>query len=246
MRKNLGQKRHEINEEQIREITNIYGEFRESKYSRIFDNEDFGYHKITVEHPLKLRFQVLPERIKAIRETSAFRMLTESGKKGSIGQVEREAGERLQEAIIQALNGMDSSKVYRNRATFEAELMAACDKQGGKLPTLVKKAVMAALSERDEVADICTDAKGKPEPDPELRDYENVPLAEDIHEYFKREVLPHAPHAWIDLSKTKTGYEINFNRYFYEYVQPRPLEEIELDIRAVEQDIIRMINEVTG
>jgi type I restriction enzyme M protein len=102
------------------------------------------------------------------------------------------------------------------------------------------------LSERDETADICADAKGNPEPDPELRDYENVPLKEDIHEYFKREVLPHVPDAWIDESKTKIGYEIPLTRHFYKYVPPRPLDEIEADIKEIEQDIIRMINEVAG
>jgi len=103
-----------------------------------------------------------------------------------------------------------------------------------------------ALSERDETADICTDSKGNPEPDPELRDYENVPLKEDIHEYMDREVLPHVPDAWVDESKTKIGYEINFNRYFYTYTPPRPLEEIETDLRLIEKEIADMLSEVAG
>ena len=88
--------------------------------------------------------------------------------------------------------------------------------------------------------------KDKPEPDPELRDYESVPLKEDIHEYFKREVLPHVPDAWVDESKTKIGYEIPLTRHFYKYMPPRPLKEIEADIKTIEQDIIRMINGVAG
>ena len=246
MRRSLGQKRHEINEEQIREITNIYGEFRENERSKIFDNEDFGYRKITIERPLKLSFQVLPERIETLREASAYQNLATSRKKGEAGQLEVEAGEKLQESIIRALNSMDTMKVYKNRDTFETDLLTACNKQRIKLTAPVKKAIINALSERDETADICTDTKGKPVPDPELRDYENVPFKEDFHEYFKREVLPHAPDAWIDESKTKVGYEIPFTRHFYKYIPPRPLDEIEADIKEIERDIIQMINEVAG
>jgi len=246
MRKSLGNKRNEISEKQIEEITRIYGEFTENEHCKIFDNEDFGYRKITVERPLKLSFQVSPERIETMREASAFQNLAKSRKKGEAGQVEIEAGEKLQGAIIQALNSMDSTKVYKNRDAFEADLAAACNKQGIKLAAPVKKVVINALSERDETADICADAKGNPEPDPELRDYENIPLKEDIHEYFKREVFPHVPDAWIDESKTKIGYEIPLTRHFYKYVPPRPLDEIEADIKTIEQDIIRMINGVAG
>jgi len=90
---------------------------------------------------------------------------------------------------------------------------------------------------------VCRDKDGNPEPDPELRDTENVPLKEDIHEYFAREVLPHVPDAWIDEGKTKVGYEIPFNRHFYTYA-PRPLAEIEADIKAIEQEILAMLREV--
>ena len=92
----------------------------------------------------------------------------------------------------------------------------------------------------------CRDKDGNPEPDSELRDYENIPLKEDIHAYFAREVLPHVPDAWIDESKTKVGYEIPFNRHFYQYMPPRPLEEIEADIKTIEQDILQMLREVTA
>jgi len=102
-----------------------------------------------------------------------------------------------------------------------------------------------ALSERDDTAEVCTDAKGNPEPDPDLRDYENVPLKEDVDEYMRREVLPHVPDAWVDESKTKIGYEVNFNRHFYKYTPPRPLEEIEADLKKIEKEIADMLAEVT-
>ena len=244
MRRSLGQKRHEINEEHIREITNIYGEFRESERSKIFDNEDFGYRKITIERPLKLSFQALPERIEALKQTLTFQNLGQSKKKGIAGQVDKEEGKKLQGLIMKALQDMDSAKVYTSRNTFESELLSACNERGIKLDATIKKAIINALSTRDENADACTDARGKAEPDPELRDYENVPLKEDIHEYFKREVLPHVTDAWIDASKTKIGYEIPVTRHFYKCVPPRPLDKIEADIKEIEKDIVRMINEV--
>jgi type I restriction enzyme M protein len=101
-----------------------------------------------------------------------------------------------------------------------------------------------ALSERDETADLCTDKNGNPEPDSELRDYENVPLKEDIADYMAREVMPHVPDAWVDESKTKIGYEINFNRYFYKYTPPRSLEEIEGELKGIEKDIAEMLEEM--
>jgi type I restriction enzyme M protein len=123
-----------------------------------------------------------------------------------------------------------------------------------KSPAPARKAILAALSERDETAAICRDNKGNPELDPELRDTESVPLAERVETFFEREVKPHVPDAWIDTDRRDpkdgqvglVGYEINFNRYFYRYTPPRPLEEIEADIRGIEQDILRMLAEVTG
>jgi len=102
------------------------------------------------------------------------------------------------------------------------------------------------LGERDDTAELCRDRDGNPEPDPELRDTESVPLKESITGYFRREVLPHVPDAWIDESKTKIGYEIPLSRHFYRYEPPRPLEVIEADIKALEDDIKRMLGEVTS
>ena len=103
---------------------------------------------------------------------------------------------------------------------------------------------MSALSERDVTAEICRDSKGNVEPDADLRDNENVPLKEDIQTYFAREVLPHVPDAWIDHSKTKVGYEVNFNRYFYKYVPPRPLEKIDAELESIEAEIANMLKRV--
>ncbi|MDP8240996.1 MAG: class I SAM-dependent DNA methyltransferase [Candidatus Hatepunaea meridiana] len=247
MRKSLGQKRHETCEDQRDDITRLYGEFGEGEYVRIFDNTDFGYHRITVERLLKLNFTVDKERVTRMEQASAFKKLATSKKRKDIKAAQKEITEglTLQKAIISALYGLAPKGVVKNRDDF-AEMMKVCFKETGiKIPTPLFKAILRALSERDETADICTDSKGNPEPDPELRDYENIPLKQDIEEYFRREVLLHVPDAWIDRSKTKVGYEINFNRYFYKYIPPRPLEEIEVDLRLIEQDIADMLAIVT-
>jgi type I restriction enzyme M protein len=135
--------------------------------------------------------------------------------------------------------------VVKDRESFSKQMKAAFKKADLKVPAALFKAILMALAERDETAEICTDRDGNPEPDPELRDYENVPLKEDIDAYMQREVLPHVPDAWVDESKTKIGYEINFNRYFYQYTPPRPLDEIETDLKRIEGEIADMLAEVT-
>ncbi len=248
MRKSLNNKRNEISADQIAEITRIYGDFTENGRSKIFDNEDFGFRKITVERPLKLSFQATPERIEALREVRPFENLAKSKKKkgSKAALAEIQAGQEEQKAIIAALQTLDGAKLYKNREAFIEDLDAAMIGAGVKLAATIKKAILATLSERDETADICLDKKGNPEPDPELRDTENVPLKEDIQKYFEREVLPHVPDAWIDEEKTKVGYDIPLTRHFYQYTPPRPLSEIEADIAGIEKDIVGMLREVVG
>lgn len=247
MRKSLGNKRNEICDDQRDEITRLYGNFRETEHVRIFDNEDFGYRRITVERPLRLNFTVDEARIARLMETTAFASLAASKKRKDTkaAQAEIEEGRKLQERILSALRPIAAKGIVKNREQFSEMMQAAFKKANLKVPAALFKAILTALSERDETADICTDSKGNPEPDPELRDYENVPLKEDVGEYMKREVLPHVPDAWVDESKTKIGYEINFNRYFYKYTPPRPLEEIEADIKKIEKEIADMLAEVT-
>ena len=161
-------------------------------------------------------------------------------------QAEISEGIKLQKAIISALTNLTSHGEVKNREKFATMVKAAFREAEVTVPAPLFKAVLMALSERDKTADICTDAKGHPEPDPELRDYENVPLKEDVEEYLRREVLPHVPDAWVDESKTRVGYEINFNRHFYRYTPSRPLAEIEADLKRIEQDIAEMLAEVTA
>ena len=247
MRKSLGQKRHEICEEQRAEVGRIYGEFCEGEHVRIFDTSEFGYYRITVERPLKLNFAITDERLDRLKEAAQFASLdtTKKRKDTGVAQAEIAAGQKLQVDIITALEGLRQAGVVKNRDKFAGMLKEALKEHGIATPPPLFKATLLALSERDETADVCTDAKGIPEPDSDLRDYENVPFKEDVQDYFAREVLPHVPEAWISESKTKVGYEISFNRYFYKYIPLRPLEEIDAELERTEKEIAEMLAEMT-
>ncbi|MBS1787188.1 MAG: N-6 DNA methylase [Acidobacteria bacterium] len=274
MEKSLGNKRRRVGDpsdkakdpDHIGEITKIFGNFhdgetrsfaeqdaithqtiqRQRVVSKVFDNEDFGYRKITVERPLRLNFRVSAERIARLEDESGFKSLSDSKKKDpAIRQQEIEAGERRQAELRAFLQSLDD-RLYKDREAFLADLKSAAKQRDLRLSAQELKAVLAALSERDETADICRDAKGHAEPDPELRDTETVPLKENVETYFAREVLPHVPDAWIDHSKTKIGYEIPLNRHFYRYEPPRPLEVIEADIKQLESEILDLLREVTA
>ena len=246
MRKSLGNKRNELGAEHVKTLTRLYGDFVEGENSKIFDNEDFGFRRITVERPLRLNFQASPERIERLREETTFQNLAKSKKKGVAAEREIEEGKEAQEAILCVLGSLDPAKIWKSRPQFQRALQAALQKADVTAAAPIQKAVLSALSERDETAEICKDAKGNPEPDADLRDNENVPLKEDIHAYFEREVLPHVPDAWIDEEKTKIGYEIPFTRHFYKYKPLRPLAEIEAEIRTLEAEIQGMLGEVLG
>ena len=279
MRKSLGDKRREIPIDKAREILALVKNRRDGEtrrvekdgvaedvvVSRVFPTSHFGFRKITVERPLKLNFQASPERLARLEEERGFVALAQSRKEGAAGAKEQADGRALQDEIRATL-GTLPTKLAKDRDGFVKLLDTAAKKSGVKLAATIRKAILSALSERDETASICRDADGAPEPDPELRDTESVPLAAgrdkadaegvpaSVREFFAREVLPHVPDAWIDTARRDdkdklvglVGYEINFNRYFYRYTPPRPLEEIEQDIRAIEGDIVRMLAEVTG
>ena len=266
MRRSLGDKRREITPEKAEDIlkllvdysdgdtrlVTINGSQEEAVVSRVFPTSHFGYRKITVERPLRLNFLASPDRIARLEEERGFQSLAQSKKRGYAGQQEEAQGLKLQRALCDLLGDLPETTVTDRRA-FEAVLDDALKRAELKLSAPAKRAVLNALSERDENAAACLDRNDEPEPDPELRDTERVPLAETVDDFFEREVLPHVPDAWIDESKCDpkdgkvgvVGYEINFNRHFYRYTPPRPLENIERDIQAIEADIVRMLGEVT-
>jgi type I restriction enzyme M protein len=254
MRKSLGDKRREISSQQIEQLTQQALAFAKCSTNKIFKTSDFGYRKITIERPLRLNFQASPERLERLQAEPAFAGLAESKKKQAEAKAQEEGeGRKQQEKVIAALKTIPDT-LYKDRPGFEKVLDRALIAAKINPSPAVKKAILSALSERDETAEICRDKQGRPEADPQLRDTENVPLAEDIDAYFEREVKPHLPDAWINRDSRdekdgqvgKVGYEINFNRYFYQYQPPRPLVEIEAEIRVLESEIMAMLREVAG
>lgn len=217
--------------------------------SKVFDNEDFGFHKITVERPLRLNFHASPERLARLEEETAFKNLASSTKKDEAArQLDIAAGEKRQQHIrdLLAAFAQRHPEQIDDRKVFLEKLKPIDRELAVRLSAPELKAVVSALSERDENAEICRNRDGEAEPDAELRDTENVPLKESIQAYFEREVLPHVPDAWVDHSKTKVGYEIPLNRHFYRYEPPRDLAVIAAEIKDLETDIIRLLAEVTA
>ena len=249
LRKPLGDKRKKLSEEDIRKIADIYGKFIESEYSKIFDEDDFAYYRVTVERPLRLNFKTSSDRIEKLYYETSFLNLTKSKKKNEEArQKDIEEGEKLQRDIVKVLQNMDGSILYKDRKEFEKVLNKEFKKEDIKIKAPVKKAILDALSEKDTSAEICRDSKGNPEVDTELRDTEQIPFKENIEDYFKREVLPYAPDAWIDENKTKKGYEIPFTRYFYKYEELGDAEETLSEIKAlskyIEEAITNLFEEV--
>lgn len=220
MQKSLGSKRKRMSEEQIASVAQLLDAMATEGISKVFQTTDFGYRRITVERPLRMRFEASEARI------NNFNAVT---------------------------NDAHADKLLHVRGTFdspEAVLKAAGIK---KLTKSHLKELMAIVGIKDPEAQPMKDEKGNLVPDADLREFENVPLGQDIHDYFAREVLPHVPDAWIDESKKDpkdgqvgiVGYEINFNRYFYQYQPPRPLSVIDEELKAVEAEIAALLAEVT-
>ncbi|MGC5322712.1 type I restriction-modification system subunit M [Micromonospora arida] len=235
MRKSLGDKRKYLTGEQIGEITRLYTEAQHvaddpehplHQKVKVFDNEDFGYRRITVERPLKLRFEVTEETLTEVRESKPFQKALDV------------------DAFEAALKPLVGRSWQTKRAAWDA-VRSAMAEAGVLWPTGApfQKALRDVLGVRDPEGEVQL-VKGEPEPDPELRDFENVPLHEDVEEYLGHKVLPHVPDAWIDYTKTKIGYEIPFTRHFYVYKPPRPLAEIDAELKALEAEIQTLLGEV--
>ncbi|MCY9849283.1 type I restriction-modification system subunit M [Pectobacterium jejuense] len=233
MRKSLGSKRKELTPEAIEKIVQTYGLFVENDFSKIFAYKAFGYRRITVERPLQL--VIYPKdslRLEALQADNAWVKMDET----------------TQDAILDALASFEQERSL-SRDKFLKQLKTKL--AAVKLSAVQLKLIVKHLSEHDDGAEVCK-ANGQIEANPDLRDFENVPLTETVADYFAREVLPHVPDAWIDESKTDpkdgevgiVGYEIPFNRHFYVYEPPRALKEIDADLDAVSAEIMQLLQEV--
>jgi type I restriction enzyme M protein len=278
LRKNLGDKNCELTKSQIEDITQIYLNFEETEISKIFDNQDFGYRKIIVERPLRLRSQFTNEAIESLRYQKAIADVAKEvyekiGNEvyNSFKDTKKEILEWLEKEEIK-LTAANKNKLFDVKVwKAQKKLMKIAEelkqelgedeyydfnifKQKVKESLNIKlsqselKLILDAVSTKDENAEPVIKKKEKDgsiiyEADSDLRDSENVPLDEDIEEYFNREVLQYVPNAWIDYSNTKIGYSISFTRYFYNYVPPRSLEEIAKDIEKLQSETEGLLEE---
>jgi type I restriction enzyme M protein len=248
MPKSLGSKRKRMDRQQIAEITRLYTDFEQGEHVKIFPNEAFGFMRVTVERPLRAHYEVTTETLAAVEAAK------------QVAALDGEARERL----MTGLRGLRGERFAFDAEELKprlADLVADLPK-----PKSLEKTLLGALIVRDRDDPIVTDRNGDPEPDPELRDHENVPLpttsvafkadpsarlgAKDyrraVSDFMETEVLPYEPDAWVDHDKTKIGYEIPLTRYFYKYVPPRQVEQIDAEIKQLEREIQELLHEVTA
>jgi type I restriction enzyme M protein len=223
-KRSLGDKRRHVTAGQIEEIVRLYGRLEDGDRSKVFDNADFGYTRVTVERPLRLRYRMTTEDKARFLDACPHLLDDVQAIEEALGRdPERDwnvVWERIQDVLHQRKSRWNAPEQKLFRSVFTQ-----------KDPEAVPVA-KGGLDARFET-------------DPDLRDFENVALKDDIDAYFEREVRPHVPDAWMDRAKDKVGYEINFNRHFYKYTPPRPLEEIDAELKSAEEEILRLLREVT-
>lgn len=223
-KRSLGDKRRHITSKQIAEIVKLYGKQANGETSKIFDNADFGYTRVTVERPLRLRYQMTLEDKARLLDACPHLL-------DDVQAIDRKLGRQPQRDWNVVWSRIEDV-LHERRSRWKAT---------------EQKLFRSVFTQKDPEAEPV--AKGgrddEYEPDSDLRDFENVPLKDDIDAYFEREVRPHVPDAWMDRGKDKVGYEINFNRHFYKYTPPRPLEEIDAELKKAEEEIMRLLREVT-
>jgi type I restriction enzyme M protein len=225
LQRNLGKKRFEITEDQAAAVLAIYQDCEDSKISRVFDTADLGYTKITVERPMRLRYDLTPEQRGALRiDATVLKLKDEKG-----------------DQLAAALEKVSERAPWYDDAKFFEELAATLS---WKLTAGLTKTLRTLMGVRDENAEPVLNGDGKPVPDTDLRDFENVPLKDDVDEYFQREVVPFVPDAWMDRSKDRIGYEISFTKYFYEYTPLRSTAEIAADLLKLDEETENLLREI--
>ena len=272
MRRSLGDKRRKIGDgedgdtDQIAGIVREYGQLKETVRNKIFDNADFGYTRVTVERPLRLRLELNADAeakwlvaVETEHQKYSDRMAAPDELKIWFAGILAEFGRKpwldwnvIAPKVVKHLKKLDDLGTQAEREFRRFFLLTDPEARRVILKTeLFKKG--ETVSEKDRFAGWFEDkdADGgrirvRYVVDTQLRDFENVPLKDDVDEYFRREVLPHVDDAWMDRSKDKVGYEISFNRYFYSYTPPRPLGKIDADLEKAEDEILRLLNEVTA
>ena len=229
-------KRSRMADENTAELVRLVGDFRDGPYTRVVEMEEFTYQRLTIEHSLRMTFQVLPVRTEALRRSGVFERLVTVEQEG---RSKPSKGVRKQEAVLDVLGRMDSGIIYRSRAALEQALRDAFSAASVRVGDRLMRAITMQMGEPDDAGETCLGSDGKPEADPNQREYERIGMHDDPEEYLRSEVLPHAPEAW--LGEVADGCEIDFRRFFAPDSHPRPLDRIEEEIRNLEREVHRML-----
>ncbi len=303
MKKSLGSKRNELVSRNINDITKLYQDFKETEFSKLFDNNEFGYAQIIVHRPLRLMVQFTTRRVASLRLVSNNAALreelykefgnevydkkatakleqwllnyfmqdsdeeeTEDGKAeftlASLPKKKQKIVKQLCDTAVwqrdldlmnhaKTLAETFGDKLFEDFNVFEEKFDKELKKKNIKLAAKDKKDLLGAVSWTDPKAAAVIKKKSKDGSieyvsDPALKDYENIPLKEDIQTFFEREVIPFADDAWWNKDETKIGYEINFNKYFYQYNPPRNKADIAADLFAIEHETENLLKEIVG
>jgi len=238
MDESLGEKRHELKQKHINEISRIFGDIEANGRSKVVPTEEFGYRRIVIDRPLRMSFRATEERIESLKEERAF----------------TNRDEETQKAVKEALYSLDSEKQWMDRDEFIDEVELMFNMRGIDVRNSVYNAIERALGKRNEDAEICRDGNGNPEHDTDLRERERVPLGTDVEDYFEREIQPYMQNAWVnDSSKYHddkdgelgvVGYEIDFDTRFHQYEHPRDPAEISEEIKSISQEIENLISDI--
>lgn len=247
MRRNLGKKRVELTTATIAELVSVYREGKPlPKLAKVFDLEDFGYTRVIVERPLRLRFEITAERLAEFQKSGFFTGLVLTKKVGDKAKAEIAKGEEKQRAIVAAFEKAKALCPCRDDRAFQqfindalpfkatGQLVTALRSTFGESDEMAEKVLLKPLEPDFNRATAEADPGNWYQTDSNLRDEERIPLKTDIDAYFVKEVPPYAPDAWMDRSKDKVGYEIGFTKYFYEYLPPRALKTILSDLEALD------------
>ena len=308
-KKSLGSKRNKLDPSNINDITKLYLDFKETEFSKLFDNNEFGYAQIIVHRPLRLMVQFTAKKVSSLRFVSNNPALREEVYKEFGNEVyDKKATDKLEQWLLnyfmQDNDEEDAStssasdeaaetigisslskakqkivkqlcdtavwqrdldlmnhaktlaeafgdKLFDDFNVFEELLDKELKKQNLKLAAKDKKDLLNAVSWTDPKAAAVIKKKNKDGSiefvsDPALKDYENIPLKEDTQTFFEREVIPFASDAWWNADETKIGYEINFNKYFYQYTPPRNKADIAADLFAIEHETENLLKEIVG
>lgn len=249
MRRNLGKKRVELTPATIAELVSVYREGKPvPKLAQVFDLEDFGYTRVVVERPLRLRFEITNERLAEFQKSGFFTGLVLTRKVGDKAKADIAKGEEKQRAIVTNLEQAKAlcpcrddralQQFINDALAFKAtgQLVTALRSTFGETDEKAEKVLLKPLEPDFDQATAEADPGNWYQTDGSLRDQERIPLKTDIDAYFAKEVLPYAPDAWMDRSKDRLGYEINFTKYFYEYQPPRALKAILSDLEALDAE----------